>query len=395
MRKPDSTPMKRILWCANTFWESPFQVGANHLARRFARNGWEVFFLANAIIPLSLLNAARREFVHPQLASWRAGAQKANGLPLHYYTPMALASHRNRRFLNSRFLLRHWVRFTLPPLGRLLRTYGFHDPDVMMVDHPLFTSLVRLLRPKKLCLRITDNLSGFQAASLAMIEAETELMASAPRLVYTSPALEPLVRRNRPAGLAGTLCLPNGVHFKHFQEPAPLPEEYARLPRPICLYVGEVNHWFDAGLLEYCALGMPQASFVVVGPGDAIAARCAAMPNVHLLGTRPYDALPGYLQHADVGLIPFDVQGNRALVDAISPLKLLEYMASGLPVVSVRWAGLERMRSPARLADTPGEFLGLIRETLAAPPQQAALKEYAAQHDWDEKFIALRDYLEE
>ena len=104
--------------------------------------------------------------------------------------------------------------------------------------------------------------------------------------------------------------------------------------------------------------------------------------NLFILGSRPYDELPGYLQHAGVGLIPFDVANHRNLVRSIHPLKLYEYLASGLPVVAVEWEELQNLRSPATLTNNREHFLAAIRGVISQPPDQSTLQSYAAGKDW-------------
>jgi hypothetical protein len=62
-----------------------------------------------------------------------------------------------------------------------------------------------------------------------------------------------------------------------------------------------------------------------------------------------------------VGLIPFL---KNSLTHAISPIKLFEYCAAGLPVVSARLEETERSRSPALLYDTADDLIAQIETAL-------------------------------
>ena len=89
--------------------------------------------------------------------------------------------------------------------------------------------------------------------------------------------------------------------------------------------------WFDWPLWIHAAKARPNWSFVLIGPaydGDiaAVHARAAAAPNIHYLGPKRYDELPGYMQFVDVATIPFVL---NAITHACSPVKLFEYMAAG------------------------------------------------------------------
>src|SRR5262249_4083207 len=117
-------------------------------------------------------------------------------------------------------------------------------------------------------------------------------------------------------GARRTLLLPNGVDYDHYARPVPPPPEYAAIPRPVAVYVGVILGWFHFGWVGRAARNMPDVSFVLIGPDRLARKELGGLPNVHLLGVRDYTQLPAYLQHADVGLMPFDVQRNADGVEA-------------------------------------------------------------------------------
>ena len=114
-------------------------------------------------------------------------------------------------------------------------------------------------------------------------------------------------------------------------EELPIPLELASLPRPIFGFVGVVGEWVDLDLLAALARGRPDASIVIIGPVLVPHGPCADLPNVHWLGARDHGSLPGYLRLFDVGLIPFK---HVPLTHNANPIKLYEYLAAGVPVVS-------------------------------------------------------------
>src|SRR5262249_28724143 len=122
----------------------------------------------------------------------------------------------------------------------------------------------------------------------------------------------------------------NGADVAPFGVPHPQPAEYDAIPGPRVLYVGTMAEWFDYDLVAEAARRRPTQSFVLIGPADFARRRLPQLPNLHILGPRPWSALPGYLQHAQVGIVPFDVNNHRDLVRGVNPIKLYEYAAAGL-----------------------------------------------------------------
>ena len=84
-------------------------------------------------------------------------------------------------------------------------------------------------------------------------------------------------------------------------------------------------------MLEQLAERRPDWNIVMVGRREKSTALPAERDNLKWLGAKPFKALPAYLANVDVGLVPLL---NSAYNRASAPLKVLEYLAAGLPVVS-------------------------------------------------------------
>ncbi len=142
------------------------------------------------------------------------------------------------------------------------------------------------------------------------------------------------------------------------------PPELARLSRPWIGYAGRLARRIDVELILGLARRRPEASFVLLGP--TLDARWIAplrrQPNVHLLGDRPYDELPGWVVHFDVAAIWHHV-GD--LENDGDPTKLYEYLALGLPVVTTPIQGVETFAPWIAIAPDVEAMDGGIGEALA------------------------------
>lgn len=160
--------------------------------------------------------------------------------------------------------------------------------------------------------------------------------------------------------------------------------------------VGQLNERLDLGVLERVSdAGVP---ILVIGPRTerdrAVARRMDAFlarANVTWLGEVPYTEIPRHLTGARVGLTPYaDSEFNRSSF----PLKTLEYLASGLPVVStdlpaVRWLDTDLVA----VAATPGEFADRVVACLRAVPSNEEKRRrlaFARQHSWTARARELR-----
>jgi glycosyltransferase involved in cell wall biosynthesis len=191
--------------------------------------------------------------------------------------------------------------------------------------------------------------------------------------------------------------LPQGVNYDHFAAPRSVPAEFAELPRPLIGFAGSISHCCDYPLLCRIARAWPDASIVLVGPVrvDDDVLEVLQLPNVHFLGPRPYDELPAYVQAFDVGVIPYLLNEWTMSVD---PLKLLEYLAAGIPVVTTDIPEVRKYGDVVTVAADEDRFLHGIATALAGHTQadQSARQQLAQSNTWAgraDEFLSLLDDL--
>jgi glycosyltransferase involved in cell wall biosynthesis len=198
-----------------------------------------------------------------------------------------------------------------------------------------------------------------------------ELLELAAAVVTSSTVLQ---RRCAAAGVSA-VCIPNGVRQELFHELAtasPNPV-LAALPRPRFGYVGMISHWFDFDAVAELARAFPHGSVVLVGP---VACHPPRLPsNVTFIGPVPHLELASYLIGFDAGLVPFK---RSAAIDAVNPVKLYEYLAAGLPVLSSHFEEMEQYREFVSFYTNSADCAAAARAALArlvgggdAPARQA------------------------
>jgi hypothetical protein len=106
------------------------------------------------------------------------------------------------------------------------------------------------------------------------------------------------------------------------------------------------------------------------------------MPNVVLLGTKPYSELPNWAKAIDVCILPFT---RTSLMVQSSPLKLREYLAAGKPTVAVPLPESRLLGKVVQTAEDGPDFVRVIVEALAADsPEMIALRQKAVEgNTWD------------
>lgn len=200
-----------------------------------------------------------------------------------------------------------------------------------------------------------------------------------------------------------TLLCPNGVDIDHFARPTDdvhtLPEDLQTIVaegNPIVGYYGALAEWFDYGLVKYAAQRLPQYHFILIGPDYDLTMSKSGInqfSNIHWLGPKEYRQLPRYLWAFDVATIPFQV---TAATQAVSPIKLFEYMAGGKPIVTTDL--VECRKYPVVLiAKTADEWVERLQQAFLLrqdTPYQAALKATAQENTWQARAQTIIDALE-
>jgi teichuronic acid biosynthesis glycosyltransferase TuaH len=177
---------------------------------------------------------------------------------------------------------------------------------------------------------------------------------------------------------ASPVVIPNGCWPIKVGERTALPE-LKDLPQPVVGLIGQLSDRIDLSVLT--AIADAGLSLVIVGPLDPRWEQqrfkeLVNRPHVHYAGPVPADAVPSYLAAIDIGITPYrDTPFNRASF----PLKTLEYLGAGVPVVSsdipaAQWLRADLTRGEqARwadrimvLADNSAAFVNAIRRVAAS-----------------------------
>lgn len=145
-----------------------------------------------------------------------------------------------------------------------------------------------------------------------------------------------------------------GANVEHFHpdvapQALPIPEG-----RPVVVFSGSFRPWHGADMLVRVAAKLPEAFFLFLGDGPALretkalATKLGLDEQVLFTGAVAYEEMPAYVKRAAVGVAPYQPKRLRQMQLGFfwSPLKIFEYMAMGLPVVSLDVAPLREIVRP-------------------------------------------------
>jgi len=264
-------------------------------------------------------------------------------------------------------------------------------PAAVVVSHPL-ARFPRGIAAPRILYATDDWVAGAGLMGLRASAVRRTLAANARSADALAAITTPLVTALRALGARGAATVvPNG---------APRLEPTDAVRSRVAGLVGQLNERIDVAVLESLAdAGVPLR---LIGPRadrdpefgvrlDTLIAR----DGVEWTGALGTAALRAQLADIAVGLTPYaDSAFNRASF----PLKTLEYLAAGVPVVSSALPASRWLASPhVRIAESTRDFVQQVQDAVSATDAPASVADriaFAASHDWEaraEAFLGIID----
>ena len=370
----------RNIVCIASNWDD-HPTSKHHLMRLLSQQNHIVWVNYHASRRPKLNASDTRAIAHRLWQARRASRRVADNIDVLSPLLIPFPEARFARFINSRALARQ-IRLQLRRLPERPTQLWLFTPDV-----PELIDLIPAERVVYYCVDEFSAFTGFNQALIRRLEAQTIRRSHA--VITTSALLYEQRRDLHP----NTHMVPHGVDFDHFAScehvrADDVPEEIADIPAPIFGYFGLISDYVDLELIGQAAAARPEWSFVFLGDVRRDTAPVDGLENVYLLGGRPYESLPRYCSRFDVGLIPFRMNN---LTRAGNPIKLREYLAAGLPIVSSPMPEVLRYRPAVGTAETLDEFLPACSQALRIGREQsrADRRKLVAGESWQSRLELL------
>ena len=252
---------------------------------------------------------------------------------------------------------------------------GISQP-ILWLTVPTALPAVGTLNERALVYYVADDFAALDGVDhKPVVEIEKRLVEKADLIITVSEELHSHFPPEK------TVMIPHGVDVDKFATPAPRAADLPDDGRKIAGFYGAFLDRIDTDILRQAALDLPDWHFVFIGKiSQGEAADLITLPNTHFFGPRPHDALPGYVQHWDVSLLPF---ADCAMVRSMNPLKLREYLAAGTPIATVDFPALAPYKSFVSLADPRKNFGDAIRAASCDVSRNPARSNAMGKESWE------------
>jgi hypothetical protein len=281
-------------------------------------------------------------------------------------------------------------------LDKGLKSRGVHRP-LLWIYNPLFEGYLKISRPELRIYHATEdyvtptdgvgNAASPEAAD-SISRVLKRVLKSVDLLIAVSEGVAEAYRTH--GGYGGrAIVLENGCDYQFWRDSEAqdyrVPADGAR----VALFQGGINRRLDYGLLLELTKRLPDWRFWFCGNdryGGHGWKALLARPNVVHYGNLPVQAIAALARHALVGIIPFM---QHAWIKGSLPLKAYEYVAAGLPVVSVPITALMDRPELFTIETTAAGFARAIERlvlTRTAAEALAARRLAAAAQSYDCRF---------
>jgi glycosyltransferase involved in cell wall biosynthesis len=386
---------KSIVCFAGEDWWYHHPHSKNHIMRRFARAGNKVIFVNSISMGLPSLGSPDLvSKIKRKLKSYARFVRKTEeGIIV--VSPIVLPIYGSRvgRILN-RLLLVCQLRL-------LMISADMRDP-ILWIAIPTACDTVGRMGECALVYQVSDKYDANKmdhATSGDIIRAmHRKLLAAADLIYYSGRKLYEEALAAHPERAAKSKMLEQAVDFDHFAQataatPPPSPEDIASIPAPRLGYFGALDPWLvDQQLVRYVSAARPEWHWVFLGLRASPLA-IEALPNVHYLGSKPYNQMPAYAAAFEVCVLPW-VTDNE-FVNYGSAIKVREYLATGKPVVITPLYEYEPLDGILRIARDYDDFIAKVESALRVDSaDMRRARQQAVEHStWDARTESVSDDL--
>jgi uncharacterized SAM-binding protein YcdF (DUF218 family)/glycosyltransferase involved in cell wall biosynthesis len=367
-------------------WSTHWQMH-HQLATSLIEAGHRVLFIENTGVRSPQIKDYGR--IWERISNWRKSTKGFREIRsnLFVYSPLFIPFPYSKiaKFIN-RFLLSNSIQ-------KWLRAADFYETILItFLPTPLTLAFIEDIQPVLTIYYCANDMAGSSPATRFLRTYEDQLFASADLVFVISSAI-----KDRAVKFSKKVYyFPPGVDYSKFEAERlthknELPDMKA-LKTPIIGYVGALSGVLDQDLLCEMAKQMPQASIVIVGPKHTNTSRMESMENIYLLGEKPHDLMPAYINSFDVSLIPYI---KTEFTDSVYSCKLNEYLSMGVPVVTTNLREFRHFKEQygdvLKIGEDNNSFIDSVSQYIkeSSVEERNRRIEVAKLNSWDSRFNGI------
>lgn len=388
----------RDVICFGNDWYSSSKVSVRQIVEHFHAAGSRLVWVNP--VPIRFPDTKQKDFWNKVQSKARTHARflSKQGDRLYVYSPIYLPLYKGPGFWLNRLAVSLQVA-----LVRLV--LGIRNP--LIVGSTWTAWFARWsYAGSPLVFHFADKISSFREVSKfperrrLLEKMEAELIERATLNTCSSRSIHDHVLQVAGDDQPKVKYLPHAVAASVFRldddgQATPVPLELADIDGPVAGYFGSLTETNDKETFLHAARTLPDWTFVFIGKTLGDYSELDALPNVRFLGARPHATLPTFGARFDVGFMGWK---PHEWITNCFPLKTLEYLALGKPIVcSGHIAELaERFPEFVRITTGPEEFTRALVEERERDDDEkrSRRREVVRRETWDHRLQEILETLE-
>lgn len=262
-------------------------------------------------------------------------------------------------------------------------------PEAVITTTPVVADLFGAHKHSRWIYYCVDNLAEWPGLRRkALYRLERDLLPKCDRVICVSEAI---AERLQKMGYKSDIVT-HGVDLAFWSsDGGSRSVESSRKPhdRPTALFWGTIDDRLD---VKYCLSLLERFEVNFVGPVVSAPEVLRTHPYAEFSGAVAFDRLPGIAEASDILVIPYAIQD---VTREMQPLKLKEYLATGMPVVASNLPAYAQWTDAMDIAVNPEEFLSLCLERAGKPlpREQGIARNRLKDEGWSAKAKLFSDLI--
>lgn len=323
--------MSDVIMLATARIDNPYSSTAVSLAKEFAKEN-RVFFVENPFTIKDVISKKKKFSAKPKLFS--KGNYATEVVPNFWKvtSPPVLSINWLPEGIIYNSLSRVNERIFFTVIKKLLNDFNIRKFILFNVFNPFFgLNFPNWFCPDLSIYYSVDSISNAKYFSKHGVPKENKMLKTYDVVLATSkPIYEKIKLIN-----SNAFYLPNGADYNLFRKELDIkkiPADLQLISEPRAIYIGNIDSRIDIELIEQLLVEKPFINIVFLGPVNSKGfSMLKNYENLFTLGSKKIEELPSYLKFCQCAIIPFVRNG---FTRSIYPLKINEYLASGMPTVT-------------------------------------------------------------
>lgn len=360
----------KILFHRYTPWKDHIRCSTNVFAEKALLNGHKVFYLEKLVHPFRIIKG-----VFPTKKGYKSEAL--------FCRPFTWVPFMKSGLFSQPFFSSLTYRLISPYYKSIIRNF---QPDIIWTVPPGSSSLRNIYPKAKLVIQVVDYYPAFLGDKIKQVEKKD--YEAADHIFTIGNSMTKYLVEDLHISKAKITTLGQGVDFERYQKKYEKPAEIQKLKGDIFIYVGLLSK-LDEEYISYIVSVLKErnASLLCIGPEvpDWLL-KFNTNERVIITNSKPSEQIPAYLQYADYGLMLYD-QNKQDIYKGQHPLKLYEYAACGLKIISTPHDEFITLEPPCNIVNSISDLEYLIKNPNSFLHSKKQVVEFASKYSWKSIFL--------